>query len=243
MLATAPRSRLTKALLGALTCIGLWACPVARADVSSLPSEPISVGQDVALSALALIGVPYRMGGETVAEGMDCSGLVRWVYSQTAGIALPRRSEEISRTGESIQLPDARPGDLLFFNTQRRAFSHVGIYLGNNQFVHAPSRGGVVRVETVTADYWSTRFNGARRVLPEREARGGLLAQNPASLIRPEPLPAEADRAAQAPQIASRPWRAQNNPAESLALGQDDPIEILIEMANGPDLRAPGRIG
>ncbi len=119
----------------------------------------------VALQALAYLGTPYRNGGLSPRTGFDCSGLVAYVYREGAGMALPRNTQDLSRSGRPVD-PDAlRPGDLVFYNTQRREYSHVGIYLGEDRFIHAPSSGGEVRVENLHADYWMRRFSGARRVI------------------------------------------------------------------------------
>ncbi|WP_416172266.1 C40 family peptidase [Actimicrobium sp. CCC2.4] len=119
---------------------------------------------ELALSALGLIGIRYRMGGNTAESGLDCSGLVRLVFQEAWGETLPRTSEEISRVGEKVDSHDMQPGDLVFYNTLRRGFSHVGIYLGDNKFIHSPSSGGQVRVESMDLGYWKSRFNGARRI-------------------------------------------------------------------------------
>ena len=116
--------------------------------------------------SLNFLGVPYRFGGTSPLTGFDCSGFVRKVFSDALGFGLPRTAAEMAQTGEQVNRSELKPGDLVFFNTMRHAFSHVGIYLGNNQFVHAPSAGGVVRVEDMSASYWAVRYNGARRVLP-----------------------------------------------------------------------------
>ena len=123
----------------------------------------------IALEALSLVGIRYRYGGNSPEQGLDCSGLVRYVFRE-AGTDLPRTSDEMSRRGRPVDQQDLQPGDLVFFNTLNRAFSHVGIYLGNNQFVHAPSTGRNVRVENMDMAYWKTRFNGARRVLDAEAA-------------------------------------------------------------------------
>ena len=114
--------------------------------------------------SLSLLGVRYRFGGNSPDTGLDCSGLVRHVYQGAIGLVLPRRAEEISRKGERVTLDQLRAGDLVFFNTLRRAFSHVGVYIGDNRFVHAPSAGGRVRVESIDTRYWLKRFSGARRL-------------------------------------------------------------------------------
>ena len=114
--------------------------------------------------ALGLIGINYRMGGNTPQSGFDCSGLVRYVFQSAIGLNLPRRAEEISRIGTKVDRQELKPGDLVFYKTLRKTFSHVGIYLGNNRFIHAPSAGGAVRIDDMTQSYWAARFNGARRV-------------------------------------------------------------------------------
>jgi cell wall-associated NlpC family hydrolase len=120
------------------------------------------VPAEVVLRALALVDAPYRYGGRTPA-GFDCSGFVGYVFAETAGLTLPRRSEEIRRLGEPLTSEQLAAGDLVFFNTLGRPFSHVGIYLGDGRFVHAPARRGRVRVERIDDPYWTSRFNGARR--------------------------------------------------------------------------------
>ena len=119
----------------------------------------------VALQALAHLGTPYRMGGLSPQTGFDCSGLVAYVYREGAGLALPRNTFDLSRQGAPIERAALRPGDLVFYNTQRREYSHVGIYLGEDRFIHAPTSGGEVRVENLRADYWTRRYSGARRVI------------------------------------------------------------------------------
>jgi cell wall-associated NlpC family hydrolase len=119
---------------------------------------------DVVVGALNMIGVRYRWGGDSPDSGLDCSGFVRYVFQDTLGLALPRRAEEMSRVGEKVRVSDLKPGDLVFFNTMRRTFSHVGIYIGDNKFVHSPSTGSTIRVDDLDDRYWEKRFNGARRV-------------------------------------------------------------------------------
>jgi cell wall-associated NlpC family hydrolase len=119
---------------------------------------------------MSLIGIHYRRGGSSPENGMDCSGLVRYVFKQSNNIDLPRTSAEMSRVGEQVDKEDLQPGDLVFFNTLRRTFSHVGIYLGDNKFIHAPTPGSAVRIESMDLSYWRSRFTGARRVLqPEQQ--------------------------------------------------------------------------
>ena len=125
--------------------------------------DTASAGMPVVVAtALMYRGVPYRNGGSDP-SGFDCSGFVQWVFAQH-GIALPRATQEQYRTGAKIDRANVRPGDLVFFETVSRGASHVGIALGGDQFVHAPSSRGVVRVERFTSEYWQTRYVGARRV-------------------------------------------------------------------------------
>ena len=119
----------------------------------------------VALQALAHLGTPYRAGGLSPRTGFDCSGLVAYVYRQGAGLALPRNTFDLSRLGEPVERAALRAGDLVFYNTQRREYSHVGIYLGEDRFIHAPASGGEVRVEDLRAGYWMRRYDGARRII------------------------------------------------------------------------------
>jgi cell wall-associated NlpC family hydrolase len=116
-------------------------------------------------TSLGFLGVPYKRGGNSAETGFDCSGFVRAVYEQTIGLVLPRRAEQQAAATESIARDELQPGDLVFFNTLRRAFSHVGIYVGDGKFIHSPKPGAEVRVESMGISYWSRRFDGARRVL------------------------------------------------------------------------------
>ncbi|MDT8991739.1 C40 family peptidase [Curvibacter sp. APW13] len=119
---------------------------------------------ELVVNAMGFLGVPYRRGGNTVETGFDCSGFVRAIYEQTAGLILPRKADQQAAATEKISRNELKPGDLVFFNTMRRAFSHVGIYIGNGKFIHAPKPGAEVRVEDMSMSYWSKRFDGARRV-------------------------------------------------------------------------------
>lgn len=126
----------------------------------SEPRTPTLVG-----TALGLLGVKYKYGGESPDTGFDCSGLVGYAAEKSLGLKLPRRSADIARLGVSIKRSELKRGDLVFFNTRGARFSHVGIYLGNHKFVHAPRAGSAVRVEDMTIAYWQKRYNGARRLV------------------------------------------------------------------------------
>lgn len=119
-------------------------------------------GYALAGTALALRGVPYQNGG-TTPSGFDCSGFVQYVFSRY-GVAMPREVRDQYREGEKVDQDRLEPGDLVFFSTVSPGASHVGIALGGDQFVHAPSRSGVVRVEQLSDSYWARRFVGARRI-------------------------------------------------------------------------------
>lgn len=123
--------------------------------------------EEVIINALGLIGVEYKHGGSNPETGFDCSGFVAYVFKQAANISLPHGARAMSQLGQQVAPSELKPGDLVFFNTLKRTFSHVGIYLGNNKFIHAPSAGKVVRVENMDSSYWNSRFNGAVRVTPE----------------------------------------------------------------------------
>jgi len=171
-----PGARLAAAVACAALIGGAAAAPRAPSDQGSLAASArastVSAAakvwqgaQDVAVFALGLLGVDYRWGGETPARGLDCSGLVRYVFAEVTGVTLPRTSREMSRLGDKVALGDLAPGDLVFFNTRRLAFSHVGLYLGDNRFIHAPSTGGEVEIATLSQTYWKRHFDGARRLV------------------------------------------------------------------------------
>jgi cell wall-associated NlpC family hydrolase len=126
---------------------------------------PATAADSVVLQALTLLGVSYQHAGKIPQIGFDCSGLVRYVYHEAHGIELPNTAGELARQGKKVERDALQPGDLVFYNTLHRTNSHVGIYLGENRFIHAPSPGRDVRIEDMSARYWVTRFDGARRIL------------------------------------------------------------------------------
>ena len=118
------------------------------------------------MRALGLVGTPYRYGGNTPDAGFDCSGLVSYVYRDMANVQLPRTSRDLARTqGPRIATDRLAPGDLVFFGSASDV-SHVGIYVGEGRFVHAPSSGGTVRLDRLDGAYWRDHYSGAKRVLP-----------------------------------------------------------------------------
>jgi len=138
--------------------------PLPKSFASTVSSAVVDKTETLINNAMQLIGVRYRWGGNTPQSGLDCSGFVRYVINDTFGFLLPRKSAQMSKVGLEIGKEELRPGDLVFFNTMRHAFSHVGIYVGDNKFIHAPSRGKSIRVDDMTKVYWEKRYNGARRV-------------------------------------------------------------------------------
>ena len=116
--------------------------------------------------AYELTGVKYKLGGSKPETGFDCSQFVKYVFEQALNLSLPPSARSLSKMGETIKFEDLQPGDLVFFNTRKSKFSHVGIYVGNNEFIHAPRTGKTIRVENLTKNYWLKRFSGATRVDP-----------------------------------------------------------------------------
>ena len=163
-----PNIGLLSAALIFLCCFGTAQAteqqPVLGED-SSLFERYTNNAQDLVLKGLELVGINYRRGGTNAETGLDCSGFVQLVFKDAVGKLLPRTAREQSEVGASIDKNELKPGDLVFFNTMRRAFSHVGIYLGDNHFMHSPRTGSEIRVEDMSQSYWVKRYNGARRVI------------------------------------------------------------------------------
>jgi cell wall-associated NlpC family hydrolase len=171
------------ALLAALLCVELacaqTAVPAPPADdalgtliaekgllgtIGSVGSKVGNQASDLVATTLGFLGVPYRRGGATLETGFDCSGFVKSMFEQGLGLVLPRSAAQQAAATEKIESSELQPGDLVFFNTMRRTFSHVGIYVGNGKFIHSPKPGGEVRIEDMQTSYWARRFDGARRV-------------------------------------------------------------------------------
>ena len=158
-------------LVAALLCSAVVRADEVPGRAIAVPEDKVSLVdrasanvQDALQQALDLIGIRYKRGGSSPETGFDCSGFVSHVFKEGLGLYLPRSSRAISQAGEVVAKTELRPGDLVFFNTMRRTFSHVGIYLGDNLFVHAPRSGAKVRIEDMSERYWAKRYNGARRV-------------------------------------------------------------------------------
>lgn len=140
--------------------------PVAQ-ESSSFSSTWADIAEEVMINALSLSGINYQFGGKTPEAGFDCSGFVQYVFKQAAQITLPPTARAISQVGMTVSRQDLRPGDLVFFNTVQSAFSHVGIYLGDNKFIHAPRTGAKIRVENLNNSYWNSHYDGAKRLNTE----------------------------------------------------------------------------
>lgn len=130
------------------------------------------LASELVISAMNFLGVPYKRGGNSSDQGFDCSGFTRHIFELSLGLVLPRRADQQAHEAGllSIARDDLEPGDLVFFDTMRRAFSHVGIYVGDGKFIHSPRSGAQVRVEDMRAAYWTRRFNGARRAVLDATA-------------------------------------------------------------------------
>lgn len=125
--------------------------------------------QEVLMKAFSLTGIKYTYGGKTPETGFDCSGFVSYVFRNAVNLTLPPTARAISQIGKTVKKDELQPGDLVFFNTLKSAFSHVGIYIGDNKFIHAPRTGAAVRIESMQASYWASRFNGGQRLDSEAE--------------------------------------------------------------------------
>lgn len=200
---------MSKKKLAALTLLAATALPAAHAAPGQDEIEKLLVQKglvarlgdtihqatdraaDLMKNAMGALGVPYRLGGTSAETGFDCSGFVVAMFQQTMGLVLPRTAADQAAATAKIEKAELKPGDLVFFNTMRRAFSHVGIYVGDGKFIHSPRSGGKVRVEDMQESYWQKRFNGARRVAPEAQAGNAQAAalQAAAAEIQATPTP------------------------------------------------------
>jgi cell wall-associated NlpC family hydrolase len=223
-------TRLAGAALLALVCL-LSACSstptrsTASRDAGlrtrGTPINDPSAGlEEISIEAMALVGTPYRYGGNTPDTGFDCSGLVRYVVQRAASVNLPRTAAEMGRRGASLERRDVASGDLVFFNTTGQPNSHVGIYVGPNRFVHAPATGGTVRLEDMTKSYWASRYMGARRVVAASNLPDAPAQASPARPIDDDPL----GTLARARGAQSNHLMSPRTPAISAEPADDDPI-------------------
>ncbi len=161
--------RIPTLFLLVLSALLLAACgsPGPRSSASTetiaQASRPVSEkGNEVVFYAMGLIDTGYRFGGKNPEAGLDCSGMVSYIYGQAAGLSVQGSAADIARNGKPIDRAELRPGDLVFFNTLNRSFSHVGIYIGETRFIHAPSTNGRVRIDRLSDSYYAQRFQAAR---------------------------------------------------------------------------------
>lgn len=184
-----------KLFLNLCVFLGLWtACASIFAEEVPAEIEPPLVVesnvtnklstsmQELMLRAISLSGIKYKFGGSSPETGFDCSGFVRYVFQQAANLTLPHGARALSQLGQTVTQENLQPGDLVFFNTLKSSFSHVGIYLGNHRFIHSPSAGKAVSVMDMSDSYWAQRFNGARRIT---STKGG--AESIKELSQPTP--------------------------------------------------------
>lgn len=161
--------RISALFLLSLSALLLAACgsPGPRSSASTetiaQASRPVSEkGTEVVFYAMGLIDTGYRFGGKNPEAGLDCSGMVSYIYGQAAGLRVQGSAADIARNGKPINRAELRPGDLVFFNTLNRSFSHVGIYIGETRFIHAPSTNGRVRIDRLSDTYYAQRYQAAR---------------------------------------------------------------------------------
>lgn len=156
-------------------------------DESNFVRQVRDRASDMVLTAMNFLGVRYQRGGTSEARGFDCSGFTRYIFEMSVGLVLPRRADEQAKAPGliAIKRDELRPGDLVFFNTLKRTFSHVGIYVGESKFIHSPSAGGQVRVDDMRMSYWTKRFTGARRA---ELAPSALLGDVPSAVSTTSPL-------------------------------------------------------
>jgi len=153
-----------------IACALVAQCALADESPAQAPETAFGVRgyrdgiQQIIDRAQDLIGIRYRRSGDKPQTGFDCSGFVGYVFREGVGLILPRASREISKAGTPVSKDELKAGDLVFFNTMRHAFSHVGIYLGDDLFVHAPRTGQAVRIDDLQEHYWAKRYSGARRM-------------------------------------------------------------------------------
>lgn len=160
-------------------CLRLWHCaalilfllaactsPVAQKETIAQALPMVSAkGNELVFFALGLIDTGYRFGGKNPEAGFDCSGMVSYIYRQALGLQVVGSAAEIARNSRPVELGMLRPGDLVFFNTRRQPYSHVGIYIGDERFVHAPSTNGRVRIDRLSDRYYAEHYEAARTLL------------------------------------------------------------------------------
>ncbi|MFA6921946.1 MAG: C40 family peptidase [Gallionella sp.] len=138
--------------------------PAMQSHVQPAPTDDEAHMNNLAIYAMSLYDTPYQYGGKSRVNGFDCSGFVQYVYQNSLGVQLPRTSSEMSRIGIPLETAQLKPGDLVFFNTTRSPYSHVGIFIGENRFVHSPKSGKAIMLTSLNDKYWRAHYSGARRI-------------------------------------------------------------------------------
>lgn len=177
-------------LLSAVLFISMPAFAYDESDetIEIKPASSKDAVGNMLFQALSLMGIPYKWGGNTPDTGMDCSGFIRYVFKKSLGITLPRTAREMARLGKRIKLKDLEPGDLLFFNTMGYSNSHMGMYIGNNQFIQSQRTGDTIKITKFDA-YWRSKFNGAKRIVQENEDDNGDTIIENYQYVEDEALP------------------------------------------------------
>lgn len=156
-------------------------------SAAGLGQQVRNATSSLVVSAMNFLGVPYKRGGNSADNGFDCSGFTRHIYENSLGLLLPRKVDEQAKASglAPVKRDELQPGDLVFFNTLKRTFSHVGIYVGEGKFIHAPKPGGEVRVESMGVRYWAKRFTGARRAAQAPAASTAAPVASPPTVDTP----------------------------------------------------------
>ena len=142
-------------------CSSISPLPEPASQPKHIPRD-LEKGREVVLYSMGLIGIDYRFGGKNPESGLDCSGMVSYIYEKALGIKLPHHAAQIARLGQEIEMTQIAPGDLVFFNTQNRPFSHVGIYIGDDRFIHAPNSNGKIRISNLKSGYYAQHLQAIR---------------------------------------------------------------------------------
>lgn len=164
-------------------------------DDDTAQTKEVAVGRDsqdmigsMLLQSVSLIGIPYKWGGNTPQQGMDCSGFIRYVFKKSLGINLPRTASEMAKVGKRVSIDELEPGDLIFFNTKRGYNTHMGMYIGNNKFIQAPHTGADIQVTELNSA-WRAKINGAKRIVQEDEDDNGKTVVQSYQEINDQGLP------------------------------------------------------
>lgn len=202
---------------------------------------------DMVMTSMNFLGVPYVRGGTSAEGGFDCSGFTRYIFEHSLGLVLPRRADEQAKAAGlvNVKRDELKPGDLVFFNTLKRTFSHVGIYIGEGKFIHSPRSGGEVRVEDMRQSYWTKRFTGGRRVpvahvqsnTPATSAAGSAMSN--AATYSANAFGSASTSQTALSTIGSQPGvQSWMNSAAAMPSTQQPSTSILQDLASSPPVNA-----